>query len=184
MPVRECAKVLSLLFLFSGRRRPSCDVFVLFAVSLFLLPGCLFTQQNRQTATPAPAAKEPVKVIPFEAVEGPVIEIDSKEQFLKIIDSGGVCFVLLYSRDCGPCRFMEPVMKLIAGRYAETVTVCKVDIDRIYYAIKRYDPKGYPTILIIKNAKEVRRFLGTRPPGEYFQALDELTKENKQQVLK
>jgi thioredoxin 1 len=150
-------------------------IFVFIAATLFfLLPGCSCAKHAQQTNPPPPAVEEPNEVIGFEFVEGPVIEIESKKQFLKIIDSGSICFVLLYSTECGPCRFMRRVMKLIAGKYPESVTVCEVDIDRVDYAVDRYDPKGYPTILIIKDGGEARRFLGTKPLDEYFKALDEL----------
>lgn len=170
-------------FFFSFFRNYKLSCFVLVVASSFsVLSGCFFEQSARQTNPPA--VEEPVKVNVFDGVEGDVVDVRSEEQFIKIIDSGGICFVVLYSGDCGPCRFIEPVMKRIAAEYADAVTVCRVDIDRIYYAVRRYEPRGYPTALIIKGGEEVKRFLGTVPLEKYYEALDELIAEDKKQVQK
>ncbi len=110
---------------------------------------------------------------------GVVIDIESKSQFRDIIDAGGICFVTLYSSECGPCHFMDPIMSALAARYADSVTVCKLDGDRFYSVVKQYQTKGYPTVLIISNGRETERFLGPRPESIYISALDKLTKEHK-----
>jgi len=74
---------------------------------------------------------------------------------------------------------MDPIMSELAARYADSVTVCKLDGDRFYSVVKRYRIKGYPTVLIISNATEVGRFLGPRPESTYIGALDKLIKEHK-----
>jgi len=103
-----------------------------------------------------------------------VIEIESESQFLDITEAGGLCFVVLYSEDCGPCHFMDPIMAALAARYLETVTFCRVNIDRHYFAYKKYKPKGYPLVLLISRGREFKRFLGPRPAPFYMAEIDKL----------
>ena len=79
---------------------------------------------------------------------------------------------------------MDPFLSTIAANYAENVIVCKVDTDQLYSVVKRYKPRGYPTVLLIKDGEEVERLLGTMPESHDISVLDKLLNETKQGLSK
>jgi len=57
--------------------------------------------------------------------------------------------------------------------------VCKVDVDRVLSVAQRYGARAIPTVLIIKNGKEVERLVGLQPETRYVAILDKLVGKNK-----
>ena len=112
-----------------------------------------------------------------------IIHINSEADFkTHVLDAPGVCFVDLFSNRCPPCRVLAPTISLLADKYAGKIAVCKVDVDRVTAVAQRYGVRAIPTVLIIKNGKEVKRLVGLRTEAEYVALLDKLTDETKEQV--
>ena len=122
--------------------------------------------------------------VPKEAKESSnIIHINSKADFkTRVLDAPGVCLVDLFSNRCPPCRVLAPTISLLADKYAGKIAVCKVDVDRVTAVAQRYGVRAIPTVLIIKNGKEVKRLVGLRTEAEYVALLDKLTDETKEQV--
>jgi len=80
----------------------------------------------------------------------------------------------LFSNRCPPCRALAPTISSLADRYAGRVSVCKVDVDRVPLVAQRYGVRAIPTVLIIKNGKEVKWFVGLQSETEYVALLDKL----------
>jgi len=94
----------------------------------------------------------------------------------------GICLVDLFSNRCPPCRVLAPTISSLANKYAGEVTVCKVDVDRLGAVAEQYRVTAIPTILIIKNGKEINRLVGLQPKAKYVALLDKLTIESKGEV--
>jgi len=54
--------------------------------------------------------------------------------------------------------------------------VCKVNLDRAPAIAREYRVMAIPTVLIIKDGKEMNRLVGLRPESEYANQLDKLIK--------
>jgi len=112
-----------------------------------------------------------------------IVHIDSKADFkTHVLDKRGICLVDLFSNQCPPCRILAPIILSLAERYTSRVTVCKVNVDRVPAVAQRYGVRAIPTVLIIKNGKEVNRLVGLRTEAEYVALLEKLTDETKGQV--
>ncbi len=65
-----------------------------------------------------------------------------------------------YQASCPPCRVLEPRLEYIAGQYAGRVPVYRVDIDRDMAVAERFKVMSIPTLLILRNGREVERLDG------------------------
>lgn len=64
---------------------------------------------------------------------------------------------------CGPCRMIAPIVDELARDYAGRVTVAKLNVDENPETAMRFDIMSIPTLLIMKNGKEVDRIIGAVP---------------------
>jgi thioredoxin 1 len=83
----------------------------------------------------------------------------------------------LFSYLCSPCGILALTISSLADKFAGRVTVCKVDVDRIPTVAQRYGVRAIPTVLIIKNGKEIKRLVGLQPEAEYVALLENLLGE-------
>ena len=64
---------------------------------------------------------------------------------------------------CGPCKSFGPTMDRVAG---EGIPVSKINIDYDATAPAKYSIKSVPTVVLIQNGQEVKRFVGVKPYQE------------------
>lgn len=64
---------------------------------------------------------------------------------------------------CGPCRMIAPILDEVAKEYAGKALVAKVNTDENPEWAMRYGVRGIPTMLFIKDGKEVDRQVGAVP---------------------
>jgi thioredoxin 1 len=111
-----------------------------------------------------------------EKLEGAgIIHIDSKSDFeARVLNVSGIFLVDLFSNRCPPCRMLAPTISSLADKYSGKVIVCKVNLDRAPTIAREFGVMAIPTVLIIKDGKEVKRLVGLQPESEYAKQLDEL----------
>jgi thioredoxin 1 len=63
---------------------------------------------------------------------------------------------------CGPCKTLEPAIAALANEYGDRVTVGKLDIDKAPQTAQRFGIMAVPTVILLKNGKEVHRFTGVQ----------------------
>jgi thioredoxin 1 len=63
---------------------------------------------------------------------------------------------------CGPCRTMKPVLDAIAKEYAGRVTLVEVDVDDDQVTAQQFDVRAMPTYVLVREGREVGRFVGSR----------------------
>ncbi len=104
-----------------------------------------------------------------------IVHIESKADFkTHVLDTRGICLVDLFSNRCPPCRVLAPTISSLADKYAGRVTVCKVDVDLVPTVAEQYGVTAIPTVLIIKNGKEIKHLVGLQPETKYVALLDKL----------
>ena len=59
---------------------------------------------------------------------------------------------------CQPCKALGPTM----NRVAEQIQVNKINIDYEADVVQRYGVRNIPTVILVENGQEVRRFSGNR----------------------
>ena len=71
-----------------------------------------------------------------------------------------------YATWCGPCKMMAPVIEELAEELQGKAKVGKIKVDESTDTATQYDAMSIPTIIIFKNGKEVKRFIGVRDKQE------------------
>jgi thioredoxin-like negative regulator of GroEL len=59
---------------------------------------------------------------------------------------------------CQPCQTLGPIMDQVSA----TIPVVKINIDYEADAAQQANVKSVPTVILVENEQEVRRFVGAR----------------------
>jgi len=76
---------------------------------------------------------------------------------------------------CGPCRALAPVINEIKGQFSN-VKFEEYDVDEAYEEATKYGIRSVPTVIIVKEGKEVERFTGASSKMAYVNAINESLK--------
>lgn len=68
----------------------------------------------------------------------------------------------LWAEWCGPCRMLAPTIESLARELAGKVTVGKLNVDENPRTASRFGVQGIPTLLILRNGREVDRIVGVQ----------------------
>jgi thioredoxin 2 len=68
----------------------------------------------------------------------------------------------LWAAWCGPCRMIAPTIKILASELVGKVLVGKLDVDANPRTQARFGVQSIPTLLILKDGKEIDRIVGAQ----------------------
>ena len=63
---------------------------------------------------------------------------------------------------CQPCKTLSPIMEQVGKQ----VPVIKVDVDTQKQYTTDFEVRSVPTVILVENGKEVRRFIGVKSLNE------------------
>ncbi len=86
--------------------------------------------------------------------------------------SKGVTLVDFWAEWCGPCKMIGPVVEQLASEYEGKATVGKIDVDSQAELAQRYNVSSIPTLIVMKDGEESKRFIGVTSKTELAEALD------------
>lgn len=72
---------------------------------------------------------------------------------------------------CGPCRMIAPTIEELAAELAGRVRVAKLNTDENPLTTGRFGVRSIPTLLVIKDGREVDRLVGALPKQEILRRL-------------
>lgn len=84
----------------------------------------------------------------------------------------GVSLVDFTAVHCGPCRVMKPVLAALSIEYARHVRIAAVDCDDEPQLAERYLVRSMPTMVVLRDGREVGRIVGSRPRAFVAGVLD------------
>ena len=73
---------------------------------------------------------------------------------------------------CGPCHMIAPVVDQLATELAGRVRVVKLNVDENPQTAARFDLRSIPTLLVLKDGREVDRLVGVQPKREIARRLE------------
>lgn len=78
----------------------------------------------------------------------------------------------LWAPWCGPCRMMSPVIDQLAAELAGQIRVGKLNVDENPQTASRFRVQGIPTLLVLKNGREIDRLVGAQSKEAIRQRLE------------
>lgn len=70
-----------------------------------------------------------------------------------------------YANWCGPCKMMKPTISDLKNEFPETFFK-EIDVDEDPQATQHFDVMSIPTLIIMEEAEEVKRFTGVHAKEE------------------
>lgn len=87
------------------------------------------------------------------------IEHLNQTNFEQKINQNNLVIVDFFATWCGPCRMLSPILEDVSDDLKE-VTFYKVDVDENPDVAKKFGVMSIPTLVAIKNGKEIDRNIG------------------------
>jgi len=78
----------------------------------------------------------------------------------------------LWAAWCGPCRMIAPVIEQLAAELSGRAVVGKLDVDHNPATASRFGVQSIPTLLILKNGREVDRLIGLQSKDAILRKLN------------
>ncbi len=91
---------------------------------------------------------------------GNVQEITAANFEQAVLKSDKPVLVDFWAVWCGPCRQVAPVVEALAGKWAGSVTVGKVNVDDHPSIAEKYNIMSIPTLMLFKGGVVVERVIG------------------------
>lgn len=94
------------------------------------------------------------------------LKLNSENFEKEVLNSEQPVLVDFYADWCGPCKMMAPVVEELAGELQGKAKVGKINIDENQELAIEYNVMSIPTLIIFKDGKEFKRFVGARDKNE------------------
>lgn len=99
-----------------------------------------------------------------------VLKITSENFKQEVLQSQEPVLVDFYADWCGPCKMLSPVVDEVAQEN-EDVKVVKINVDEAQDLATEYKVMSIPTLVVIKNSREVARSVGVVDKSEIVEML-------------
>jgi thioredoxin 1 len=98
--------------------------------------------------------------------------ITATDQTFKDLIAGSTpVLVDFWAEWCGPCRMIAPAIEEIAGQYAGTLRVAKLNVDENPQTAGTYDVMSIPTLIVYQNGEPKKRIVGAMPKAKLLAEL-------------
>lgn len=99
----------------------------------------------------------------------PVLDLPAFEALAALPGVTAIDFTAAW---CAPCKVMEPILAALATEYRGRVRLAALDVNQEPIVAERYNVRSMPTLVILRDGKEVGRVVGSRPRGFVAGMLD------------
>jgi thioredoxin 1 len=86
--------------------------------------------------------------------------------------AGGVVLVDFWAPWCGPCRAQGPIVDQVAETVGDRATVAKLNVDKAQDTARKFGIRSIPTLIVFKDGKQVKQFVGMTKAEELVAAID------------
>lgn len=83
----------------------------------------------------------------------------------------GTVLIDFWAPWCGPCRMQLPILETLAGEIGDSAKICKVNVDDEAELASRFKVSSIPTLILFKDGKVVKQYIGLQQAATLKQAL-------------
>ena len=94
------------------------------------------------------------------------LKLNSDNFEKEVLNSEKPVLVDFFADWCGPCKMMAPVIEELADELDGKAKVGKINVDENSDIAVEYNVMSIPTLIVFKNGKEDKRFVGLRDKEE------------------
>lgn len=73
---------------------------------------------------------------------------------------------------CGPCKTLRPVLASLEAEYGAQLAVRIIDVDDDPLLAQRHGVRSMPTVVLLRDDREVGRVVGSRPRAFFAGMID------------
>lgn len=95
----------------------------------------------------------------------------NEEEFRKEVEKGGTILVDFFATWCPPCKLLGPIVEEFAKENAD-IKVLKINVDEEQKLAIENNVMNVPTLIVIKDGKEVKRSVGLIDKSEIKKLVD------------
>lgn len=88
-----------------------------------------------------------------------------------VLQSSTPVLVDFWAEWCGPCRALAPKLEEIAQEMGGKIRVVKLNVDENQESPAKYNVRGIPTMVLIKDGKEVAQIVGNLPKDRIVEVI-------------
>jgi thioredoxin 1 len=89
------------------------------------------------------------------------------ENFEKEIKTAGKPVLIdFFAEWCPPCKMLSPILEKLEKDFEEKVVFAKVNVDNCPLIAQQFGINPIPTVILLKEGKQLGSFIGLRPEEE------------------
>jgi thioredoxin 1 len=88
----------------------------------------------------------------------------------------GITLVDFWASWCMPCKKQAPIIETVSNEIHGKALIGKLDVDQHPSISAMYGVQGIPTMILFKNGKEIKRFVGLTSKEDIINAINNVIK--------
>ncbi len=117
-----------------------------------------------------------IKNMPAAIDSENIIHLDN--QNFERLTKNGMVLVDFWASWCMPCRMMAPILNEVSNEINGRAKICKVDVQKHPEFSSKFNIRGIPTLVLLKNGKEINRFVGVKTKEFLLKQLNQVNNES------
>jgi len=131
-------------------------------VMVLLVSSCISRRERQaQNAPPLPAATKAASVVQITG-----------DNYDEVVQSQKVVLILFWAPWSAPDRAIAPIIDAVCADYAGRVTTGKINVDENPELTRKFNIRGIPTVVVLKDGSEQERVVGLVSKKKISELLD------------